>query len=51
MIKTGKEGNKVNTIKQIREDYKTIFNNEKYWNTLRVAIALNKDLKIPLLQN
>ena len=27
-------------IKQIREDYKTLFDNSKYWETLRVAIAV-----------
>ena len=34
------------TVKQIREDYNTIFRNEKYWNTLRIAISLNVDSSI-----
>jgi P-type E1-E2 ATPase len=33
-------------IKQIREDYKTLFDNSKYWETLRVAIAVNVDSSI-----
>ena len=37
---------KTNTVKQIRENYNTIFNNENYWNTLKVAIALNVDSTI-----
>ena len=36
-------------IKQIREDYKTLFDNDKYWDTLRVAIALNVDASIKKL--
>ena len=37
-------------IKQIREDYKTLFKNDKYWDTLRVAIALNVDASIKKLE-
>ena len=36
-------------IKQIREDYKTLFDNDKYWDTLKVAIALNVDASIKKL--
>ena len=45
----GKDDNKnikTNTVKQIRENYNTIFKNENYWNTLKVAIALNVDSTI-----
>ena len=48
-VRENKKNNKNNTVKQIREDYKTCFNNEKYWNTLRVAIALNVDSNITQL--
>ena len=37
-------------IEQIREDYKTLFENEKYWETLKVAIALNVDSSIKKLE-
>ncbi len=48
-VRQNKKNNKTNTVKQIRESYKTAFNNEKYWNTLRVAIALNVDSTITKL--
>ena len=48
-IKQNKAQNKINTVKQIREDYTTIFKNEKYWNTLKVAVALNVDSTITKL--
>ena len=38
--------NNSDTIKQIRENFDTIFKNENYWNTLKVAIALNVDSTI-----
>jgi len=41
--------NNANTIKQIRENFDTIFKNENYWNTLKVAIALNVDSTITKL--
>ena len=37
-------------ILQIREDYKTLFNNDNYWKTLKVAIALNVDASIKKLE-
>ena len=37
-------------IRQIREDYQTLFNNNKYWETLKVAIALNVDASIKKLE-
>ena len=37
-------------IEQIREDYKTLFKNDKYWATLKVAIALNVDASIKKLE-
>ena len=40
-----------NEIKQIREDYTTLFKNEKYWETLKVAVALNVDASIKKLEN
>ena len=46
--KSGKN-NKTNTIKLIREDHNTLFNNEQYWDTLKVAIALNVDSTITKL--
>ena len=49
-IRQDKEKNKTNTVKQIREDYKTIFNNEKYWNILKIALALNVDSTITQLK-
>ena len=39
-----------NEIKQIREDYKTLFKSEKYWETLKVAIAVNVDASIKNLE-
>ena len=48
-VRENKKNNKNNTIKQIREDYNTCFKNEKFWNTLRVAIALNVDSSITKL--
>ena len=41
--------NKINTIKQIREDHNELFSNEHYWNILKVAIALNVDSTITQL--
>ena len=38
------------TVKQIREDYQTIFSNENYWNTLKIAISLNVDSTITKLE-
>ena len=35
--------------KQIREDYKTIFSNQTFWDTLKLAIALNVDSTITKL--
>ena len=40
-----------NEIKQIREDYTTLFKNEKYWEILKVAVALNVDASIKKLEN
>ena len=37
-------------IEQIREDYKTLIQNEKFWETLKVAIALNVDASIKKLE-
>ena len=37
-------------ILQIREDYTTLFENDNYWETLRVAIALNLDASIKKLE-
>ena len=38
-----------NEVKQIREDYTTLFKNDKFWDTLRVAVALNVDASIKKL--
>ena len=37
-------------IKQIREDYKTLFDNNNYWETLKVSIALNVDSSLKKLE-
>ena len=37
-------------IKQIREDYQTLFQNDLYWKTLKMAIALNVDANIKTLE-
>ena len=42
----GKLEKKNEEIKQIREDYTTLFKNSKFWETLKVAIALNVDASI-----
>jgi len=42
--------NNNNEIKQIREDYKTLFENDLYWETLKIAIALNVDSNIKKLE-
>ena len=50
MKEVGKlDAKKTDEIKQIREDYNTLFKNEKYWETLKVAIALNVDASIKKL--
>ena len=36
-------------VKQIREDYTTLFKNDKYWEMLKVAIAVNVDASIKRL--
>ena len=38
-------------VKQIREDHTTLFTNEKYWETLKVAIAVNVDSSIKKLDS
>ena len=35
-----------NRKKRIRESYTNIFNNEKFWNTLKISIALNVECQI-----
>ena len=37
-------------IKQIREDHNTLFKNEKFWEILKVAVALNVDASIKKLE-
>ena len=44
----GKKNN-ADEIRQIREDYSTLFENKKYWETLKVAVALNVDASIKKL--
>ena len=36
-------------VKQIREDHSVLFSNEKFWETLKVAIAVNVDASIKML--
>ena len=38
------------TVVQLREDHQNYFNNEDYWNVLKVAIALNVDCTITKFQ-
>ena len=37
-------------VKQIREDYKTLFNNDDFWQMLKTSIAVNVDSSIKKLQ-
>ena len=48
--KLGSKAKNADEIHQIREDYKTLFNNDKYWVTLKTAIALNVDASIKKLE-
>ena len=41
-----KDAKFINTTKRLREDYKNLFPNEKYWDILYSAIALNVDCTI-----
>ena len=41
--------NDPNEVVQIREDHSTLFSNDKYWDILKVAIALNVDCSIKKL--
>ena len=41
--------NDPNEVVQIREDHNTLFSNDKYWEILKVAIALNVDCSIKKL--
>ena len=41
--------NDPNEVVQIREDHNTLFSNDKYWDILKVAIALNVDCSIKKL--
>ena len=53
MEEVGKLDNKKRNdeeIKQIREDYNILFENEDYWQILKVAIALNVDSSIKKLE-
>ena len=45
----GKKNNS-NEVIQKREDHKTIFDNDKYWEILKVSIALNVDSSIKKLE-
>ena len=45
----GKLENINGEIKQIREDYTTLFKNKDFWETLKVAIALNVDASVKKL--
>ena len=53
MAEVGKLDSKKNNsdeIKQIREEYTTLFKNDKYWDILKVAVALNVDASIKKLE-
>ena len=47
--KLNRKRNNNEEIRQIREDHTVLFNNEEYWETLKVAIALNVDSSIKKL--
>ena len=50
-ICTDKTANKnPDEVIQIREDHTTLFTNEKYWETLKVAISVNVDASIRKLE-
>ena len=40
-VTSAKKASNTDEVIQIREDHKTIFENEKYWEILKVAIAVN----------
>ena len=42
--------NNINSLKQIREDYNTVFSNSLFWNELKLSIALNVDSTITQLK-
>ena len=46
----GKLENENKEIRQIREDYTTLFKNKDYWEALNVAIAVNVDASIKKLK-
>ena len=47
--KLGTEKGNNQVVEQIREDYKRYFKNEKYWEVLKIAIALNVECTITKL--
>ena len=47
--KIKKKKNDPNEIQLIREDHKTLFSNDSFWDILKVAIALNVDCSIKKL--
>ena len=47
----GKLEDKAATIAQIREDHQKYFKNENYWETLKVALALNVECSIQKLSS
>ncbi len=40
-VTSNKKASNTDEVRQIREDYKTQFENDKYWEILKVAIAVN----------
>ena len=47
--KLDKQKNNPEEVKQIREDHTVLFSNKKFWETLKVAIAVNVDATIKML--
>ena len=43
--------NDPNEVEQIREDHSTLFSNDKFWDILKVSIALNVDCSIKKLDS
>ena len=48
--KLDKQKKSTDEVKQIREDYTTLFNNKNFWETLKVSIAVNVDSSIKKLE-
>ena len=50
-IKVKQKKKKEETEKRIRQDHTEIFENEEYWNTVKLAIGLNVDCTLKKIEN